>query len=476
MTSASTPPQPAQLACELLRIHELLLRDAVRNRAFRRALELHVTPGSTVLDIGAGTGIWAITAAQLGARKVVAIEMISLLVGLIRALARDHGVADRVTVIEGDSRQLQLPREFDVVISETIGHVIFDEQIVEIMINARERFLKPGGALIPDSVTLMAAGAKLDEAANLPAAIPGQFARFESLLRHAPIPLNDKKPLQLRTSPASLVHVDLKSADAEPPLTDLTARWPQQEVAEINCFAVWAEVTLNSEVHLSTMDTPSWSATAYRISPFAQKSGDLEFRLSLSAHTNHWTGLLRTDAEQETQTYSPEIAAAELRRLNVVDSVITLRPVTSDDLDFVKRVYASTRERELSLVPWPAEQKAAFLEMQFAAQDRDYHANYPDAAFDVILLDGAPIGRLYVDRRRDEVSIIDIALLPEHRGLGIGGRLLADLIAESEAAGKPLEIYVEKYNRAQILYRRLGFVEAGDAGVYWRMVRPVSRM
>ena len=156
-----------------------------------------------------------------------------------------------------------------------------------------------------------------------------------------------------------------------------------------------------------------------------------------------------------------------------MNRTITLRPAIADDVPFLKRVYGSTRAEEMAIVPWTDEQKTAFIEMQFRAQDTDYHSNYPDAAYDVILHDGTPVGRLYVHRRPEEISILDIALLPEHRGAGIGGALLKDLIAESETAGKPLVIYVEKYNRAQTLYRRLGFAETDDNGVYWRMVRQV---
>ena len=155
-----------------------------------------------------------------------------------------------------------------------------------------------------------------------------------------------------------------------------------------------------------------------------------------------------------------------------MNSSVTLRPVAPDDLAFLKRVYASTREGELAMTPWNAEQKSAFVEMQFCAQDTDYRKNYPDARFDIILRDGTPAGRLYVHRREAEISILDITLLPEHRGTGIGGALLRELIAEADGASQPLVIYVEKFNRAQTLYRRLGFVEADDTGVYWRMVRP----
>ena len=153
---------------------------------------------------------------------------------------------------------------------------------------------------------------------------------------------------------------------------------------------------------------------------------------------------------------------------------VTLRPATVEDVPLLQRVYASTREEELAQVAWSEEQKSAFVEMQFRAQDTDYHTNYPDAAYDVILRNGTPAGRLYVQRGTSEICILDIALLPAHRGAGIGGALLRELIAESSRVEKPLVIYVEKFNRAQTLYRRLGFVEMEDTGVYWRMVRAHS--
>ncbi len=153
-------------AAHLLAAHEGMLSDRRRNRPFLRALQQTLTPGSAVLDIGAGSGVWAITAALLGAKRVVAVEQDGLLIGLIRALAADNGVADRVEVIEGDSLHVPLGRDFDVVVSETIGHLAFDERIIETMRDARARFLKPGGVLIPASVTLRIAPAQLRRAAS----------------------------------------------------------------------------------------------------------------------------------------------------------------------------------------------------------------------------------------------------------------------------------------------------------------------
>jgi ribosomal protein S18 acetylase RimI-like enzyme len=113
--------------------------------------------------------------------------------------------------------------------------------------------------------------------------------------------------------------------------------------------------------------------------------------------------------------------------------------------------------------------------MQFDAQDRAYREQNPDGSFDVIAVDGAPAGRLYVSRRASEIRIVDIALLHVHRGAGAGTGLLRDLIAEGERSGKAVTIHVERGNRARELYERLGFVEVAENGVYALMERPAGR-
>jgi ribosomal protein S18 acetylase RimI-like enzyme len=143
-----------------------------------------------------------------------------------------------------------------------------------------------------------------------------------------------------------------------------------------------------------------------------------------------------------------------------------LRPVGDSDDRFLRRVYASVREDELAQVPWEEADKAVFLRQQFDAQDAYYREHYEGATYDVIEVDGEPAGRLYVARWEDEIRIMDIGLLPEHRGAGIGTRLLRDLLDEGRRAGKRVSIHVEKHNRALRLYERLGFATVADRGVY----------
>ena len=124
------------------------------------------------------------------------------------------------------------------------------------------------------------------------------------------------------------------------------------------------------------------------------------------------------------------------------------------------------------VVDWTAEQKDAFVRQQFAAQHAWYQEHYVGASFDVILVDGVPAGRLYLHRRGAEIRLVDITFLPEFRGGGLGSSILRDLMAEGEAAGKPVTIHVEIYNPAMRLYQRLGFRPVEDRGPYllleWR--------
>ncbi len=154
---------------------------------------------------------------------------------------------------------------------------------------------------------------------------------------------------------------------------------------------------------------------------------------------------------------------------------LTLQPIADEDLEFLAALYASTRAEELAGVDWSDEQKAAFLQQQFSAQHWHYQQHYTGARFDLVLVDGEKVGRLYVARWTNEIRLIDISFLPEARNRGIGTRLIRELMEEGEAAGKAVSIHVEMFNPAQRLYRRLGFQPIDEFGVYHLMEwRPAS--
>ena len=152
----------------------------------------------------------------------------------------------------------------------------------------------------------------------------------------------------------------------------------------------------------------------------------------------------------------------------------TLRPATSEDVDFLQTVYASTRADELTQLPWNEEQRSAFIRMQFTAQRQHYLKHYPNARQDLILVEDQPIGRLYVNREV-EIHIIDITLLPDHRGHGIGTSILKALIDEATEAHMATTIYVETFNRSRQLFERLGFKEKEKEGFSLFLERPAGK-
>jgi ribosomal protein S18 acetylase RimI-like enzyme len=150
-------------------------------------------------------------------------------------------------------------------------------------------------------------------------------------------------------------------------------------------------------------------------------------------------------------------------------SKVTLRPETPVDEPFLFDLYATTRDYEMDLVPWTEVQKRAFLNQQCAAQLRHYRWHYPDASYRIVLLNSAPIGRMYVRQTGQEMSLIDISLVRECRGRGIGTRLIRELLAEAETSRKRVSLYVEIMNPACRLYERLGFRMVENHEIYLLM-------
>jgi GNAT superfamily N-acetyltransferase len=151
---------------------------------------------------------------------------------------------------------------------------------------------------------------------------------------------------------------------------------------------------------------------------------------------------------------------------------IACRPATEDDLPVLAQSYFSTRVEEVAQTGWPVEQQHGFLVQQFEAQHRHYRDHYPGAEWLVIERAGTPVGRLYLDEWETEFRLIDIALLPDARGGGIGKALLEDVMEGAAAKGKSVSIHVERMNPAMRLYLRLGFAKVDEHGVYdlmeWR--------
>jgi ribosomal protein S18 acetylase RimI-like enzyme len=146
-----------------------------------------------------------------------------------------------------------------------------------------------------------------------------------------------------------------------------------------------------------------------------------------------------------------------------------LRPARAEDKPFLYALYASTRDDEMALVDWSEPQKESFLRTQFEAQHSYYTGHFCTAQFEVVEQRQQPIGRFYVDRRENEIRVIDIALLPTFRQRGIGTALMQGVMNEAAQTEKPVTIHVEQFNSAMRFYQRLGFQAVCLEGMHWLM-------
>ena len=147
---------------------------------------------------------------------------------------------------------------------------------------------------------------------------------------------------------------------------------------------------------------------------------------------------------------------------------LSLRLAGAADDAFLLALYGSTRAAEMAAWGWTETQRAAFLQLQFRAQQQHYAA-YPNAQDLIILWDEQPVGRWLVARPEGEIRLADVALLPTHQGQGIGARLLRDLQRAAQSEGRPIRLHVAYDNRARFWYARHGFAVALDRGSHWLM-------
>jgi len=163
----------------------------------------------------------------------------------------------------------------------------------------------------------------------------------------------------------------------------------------------------------------------------------------------------------------------DYKKVSILTEPVCSRPIADEDMDFLHCLYTSTRLSEMAATGWSEGQTEAFLRMQFRLQHTQYTQNYPGASFDIVLVDGISAGRLYVNRTENRMRIIDIALLPEFRGRGIGGRIMRELIDEADAKRLLMSLHVGINNPILQFYRVLGFKEIELSAIYYYMEREV---
>ena len=152
------------------------------------------------------------------------------------------------------------------------------------------------------------------------------------------------------------------------------------------------------------------------------------------------------------------------------DATLALRDASPSDRAFLLALYASTRAEEFAHLGWPVEMERAFMKMQFEAQRSDYERRHPAALCQVVEFRRCPIGRLWVAQDARSLTVLDISLVADLRGQGIGSDCLRHVQRRAAAAGLDVELQVVHGNPAQRLYERLGFRNVGEPGVRQAMV------
>ena len=258
--------------------HARMLHDERRTTDYIAALREAVRPDDIVVDIGTGSGVLAIAAARAGARRIYAVEASDIADVAERVFAR-NGVQDRVTLIRGWSRNVELPEPADLLVAELIGNEPFEEEILETTLDARRRLLKPDARLIPHTLELVAR----------PLQIPDAEARQRAIGRHAierwrqlygiefqplldaglPAPLNNPTEAEVLARwtpvgpPVSLATVDLGSF--ERPTVDASAELRVAPAASVNAIAVTFRAQLHGRI-VHALDPWRWPSSSWATS------------------------------------------------------------------------------------------------------------------------------------------------------------------------------------------------------------------
>jgi type I protein arginine methyltransferase len=243
-------------------VHRTMICDRVRTEAFRRAIDSVVRPGDIVLDVGAGSGILSVFAARAGAARVYAVERTSAAI-LARELAAANGVAEIVRVIHGDVTDVELPERVDVIVSEWLGGFGIDEGMLVPVIVARDRWLKPGGVMIPRLVMAWAAlvhdrylaemvaflrdnpyGLRFDDLVNKTV----NEISYSGTFRH--LAAGDKRSAAARLWTTDADLIPLQQAQAQAPHQAETAL-PVRACGTANALALWFSAQLAPGISLS---------------------------------------------------------------------------------------------------------------------------------------------------------------------------------------------------------------------------------
>ncbi len=277
-----------------IEMHRRMVSDRTRTDAFAAAIREVVQPGDVVLDVGTGTGILAMLAAQAGAKQVYAIdatEIAEVATGLVQA----NGLSDRVQVIHGRADEVQLDQKVDLVVSEWLGSAAYVEGMLHAVVDARDRHLKPTGRMLPSKVRVLIA--PLDDPILYNNEGPGfwrerihdlDFGNLQEL------ELLQGRTVQTRTEPAAMLapgqtflERDLLTASVDDVWFEGQLEFVPVRDGVLNGFSVWFEAELSPGVLLDTgplCPETHWAQTYLHFAPRPVRAGE---RLEVSVQFSY---------------------------------------------------------------------------------------------------------------------------------------------------------------------------------------------
>jgi len=311
--------------------HEKMLADGVRNEMLARAIERRITPETRFLDVGAGTGVWAILAAKLGAKRVVAIEVEKELIPMIYKHAQENGVAHLIEIIHGRSDDVRIRGKFDVIVCELFGASAYSPETVNSFIDLRSRFLAPNGVLIPQKLSLFAAPVRFEKFANpIPARLSISSNYLRSLRTNFPlnVPLAERDLIKFLAEPKPMTEMDFRTISEPPNLDGLGSVWNLEDLSLVNAFVIFDRSTFDDGIEMTNLESQSWGTIVYPIDPLSYVGrGTIEFGLRMTEKGSFWSIRFPDLPGARPASYSPLLAGPRVKMATMMTPHRKTRPI-----------------------------------------------------------------------------------------------------------------------------------------------------
>lgn len=346
--------------------HRWYLADRQRIDAFRRAIHAVVRPGAVVADFGSGTGILGLMACEAGAARVYSIEMTGM-IELARAVAARNGFADRMHWVHAEVRDVELPEHVDVLVCDQIGHFGFEAGLFDFVRDARGRFLKSGGVIVPAHLELQLAPVSDPERASAVRFWCERPAGFDMSPAHA-WAANTGYPTKLVASqclgdPVTAARVNALDITTDPITLDVTL--PIATPGRLDGIGGWFSAVLSSDVTMTNSplspDRIDRRTVYFPIDPAAVEPGDqvsVRMRIRPADVVVSWRGqvtragrglasfnrstvagmlLTRDDLARQRPDYVPSLTPRGRARLTVLELCDGVRPLAEVEYELLER-------------------------------------------------------------------------------------------------------------------------------------------